>query len=105
MDIGRLGFCHRRHKTSLQSRPLLPTIVGMRLVQFILLFCFFSAPLWAAPTAQLGKNFQGLIEADDLLWDHEKERVELQGNVQIVKGEQHIKSDRAIIHMRSKQLE
>lgn len=40
-----------------------------------------------------------------MLRDHEKELIELNGNVQIVRGDQHISSQRAMIHLRSKKVE
>lgn len=45
------------------------------------------------------------LDAENSLWDNERELVELQGNVQIVRGDQHIRCDRAILYMRSQKVE
>lgn len=65
-----------------------------------LVYCSFVAA--AGPTAKI----QGLtLQANDMLRDLEKEQIELKGNVQIIKGDQHIMCDHAIIYLRSKKLE
>ncbi len=76
------------------------------LIQFslsILIGLLFLSPVaLASPKAKI----QGLtLQADELLRDLEKEQIELNGNVQIVKGDQHIMCDRAVIFLRSKKLE
>jgi LPS-assembly protein len=54
------------------------------------------------PAAKL----QGLtLQADSLERDHEREIIDLVGNVQIVRGDQHISCDHAIIYVRSKKAE
>jgi Organic solvent tolerance protein OstA len=60
----------------------------------------------ALPTIEPTAKIQGiLVNADNLYRDSEREIVDLQGNVQIVYQGQHIKADRAIIHLRSKQVD
>ena len=64
-----------------------------------------SAKAKAAPESPAAK-IQGLtLQADNLMRDHEREIIELDGNVQIVRGDQHISCQRAIIYLRSKKLE
>ncbi len=59
----------------------------------------------AAPESPAAK-IQGLtLQADNLMRDHEREIIELDGNVQIVRGDQHISCQRAVIYLRSKKLE
>lgn len=71
------------------------------LITFLHLF-FCSSFASAGPSAKI----QGLtLQANELVRDLEKEQVELTGNVQIVKGDQHIMADRAILFLRSKKLE
>lgn len=49
---------------------------------------------------------QGMLaEADNSIWDHEREVMELEGNIQIVRGDQHISCQKAVIYLRSKKLE
>lgn len=56
----------------------------------------------AEPTAKIHGI---LINADSMYRDNEKEIAELAGNIQIVFQGQHIKADRAKIHLRVRQLE
>ncbi|XGC79422.1 LPS-assembly protein LptD [Bdellovibrio bacteriovorus] len=56
----------------------------------------------AEPTAKIHGI---LINADSMYRDTEKEIAELEGNIQIVFQGQHIKADRARIHLRVRQLE
>ena len=67
----------------------------------------FAKPAQApAVTVGPAARIQGLtLQADNLMRDHEKEIVELEGNVQIVRAEQHIQCQRAIIYLRSKKIE
>lgn len=73
----------------------------------MLLFSFLSvfadSPLWAAePTTKI----QGfLINADSMYRDNELEIAELNGNVQMVFKGQHIKADKAKVHLRSRKVE
>ncbi len=45
------------------------------------------------------------LQADNLTRDHERDIVELEGHVQIVRGEQHISCHKAVIFLRSKKIE
>ncbi len=57
-------------------------------------------------TSTPGARVQGLtLQADSLVRDHEKELIELEGHVQIVRGDQHISCQRALINLRSKKIE
>lgn len=56
--------------------------------------------------AQASAKIQGLlIEADSLTRDSEKDLVELDGHVQVIKEDQHISCDQARISLRTKRLE
>ncbi|WII71130.1 LPS assembly protein LptD [Bdellovibrio sp. 22V] len=70
---------------------------------FLVVSVFAGTPLWAAePTAKIHGI---LINADSMYRDSEKELAELEGNVQIVFQGQHIRSDKARVHLRSRQVE
>ncbi|UOF01924.1 LPS-assembly protein LptD [Bdellovibrio reynosensis] len=69
---------------------------------FILLLAVGPAADAAEPTAKIHGI---LINADSMYRDTEKEMAELEGNIQIVFQGQHIKADRARIHLRVRQLE
>lgn len=72
------------------------------LLGLCLALLFWEAPLQANPLARV----QGLtLQADEMIRDHERETVELAGSVQIIRGDQHIMCDQALIHLRSKKLE
>lgn len=73
------------------------------LISILALLFTAGTPLWAAePTARIHGI---LINADSMFRDTEKELVALEGNIQIVYQGQHIKADRAQIHLRSRQVE
>ncbi|KHD87324.1 MAG: organic solvent tolerance protein [Bdellovibrio sp. ArHS] len=70
---------------------------------FLFVAVFTASPLWAAePTAKIHGI---LINADSMFRDTEKETAELEGNVQIVYQGQHIRSDKARVLLRSRQVE
>jgi LPS-assembly protein len=95
-------------------------MVQMSFFNLLQLFCCLLMPSFlSAQTSSAGKSstalatsagpvakVQGLmLQADNLMRDHEKEVIELQGNVQIVRGDQHILCQRAVIYLRSKKME
>ncbi len=71
---------------------------------FILIFLcgLLAAPAFAQPSA---KVHDMLVNADSMFRDTEKEMAELEGNIQIVFRGQHIKSDKARISLRARQVE
>lgn len=116
----------------MQSEPRIPTIVVMFFRPFVMtiLLLIFGLAFMATTSSHAqttpksrtpnqnpktilpnissgpGAKIQGLtLQADSLIRDHEREIVELEGNVQIVRGDQHIKCERALIFLRSKKLE
>ncbi len=75
-----------------RSLPILTLLIGL----------LVNTSSLAAPSAKV----QGLtMQAEELIRDQENEQVELHGKVQIVRGDQHILADHAILFLRSKKLE
>jgi LPS-assembly protein len=83
---------------------LIPVLRSFFIVISFLIFAVFSGQFVHAQ--QMSAKIQDiLVNADTFYRDSEKEIIDLQGNVQIVYKGQHIKADRALIHIRSKQVE
>ncbi|WP_255490290.1 LPS-assembly protein LptD [Bdellovibrio sp. KM01] len=59
----------------------------------------------ASPTAPAAKIQGIMLNADSMFRDNERETVELEGNVQIVYQGQHIRSDKAVVHLRTHRAE
>ncbi|MFN8848013.1 MAG: LPS-assembly protein LptD [Bdellovibrionales bacterium] len=81
----------------------MPMVQFICSVLFLLSFPFFTL---GQPSSEPQARVQGLtLQADEMLRDHERETIELSGRVQIIRGEQHIMCDHALIFLRSKKLE
>ncbi|MES3038769.1 MAG: LPS assembly protein LptD [Bdellovibrionota bacterium] len=76
--------------------------VFQRLASLTLLLLLLSGNSAMAASAKI----RGMVvNFDNLSRDSELELVNIEGNVQIVKDQEHIKCDKAVIHMRSQQVE
>ncbi len=64
--------------------------------------CVFAQ---SSPSRTQGRIRDFTINASSLFRDNEKEVVVLEGQVQIVRGDQHINADRAVIYMKSAKIE
>lgn len=73
---------------------------------FRLLLCLFATLGATASFAEPVARIQGLVlDADDFFRDTDSETIELSGNVQIVSQDRHIQADKAVIRLRSSQVE
>jgi LPS-assembly protein len=78
--------------------------VLQRLIILFIILTTLQLPLLAA--AQTTAKIQDiLIDADSMFRDSVKDTAELEGNIQIVYQGQHIRADKARVHMRAKQIE
>lgn len=77
-------------------------------MQMLLLLFFFLSSCWfsSQALAQASAKIQGLlVQADSLSRDGDKDLVELEGHVQIIRETQHISCAKARIFLRSKRVE
>ncbi len=76
-------------------------------IKFLFLFLIFLAsPRTFGQEKSPSAKVQGLLlNADNIFRDTDKDLIELQGSVQIIYQTQHIKSDKAIIYLRTKRAE
>ncbi|WP_413581459.1 LPS-assembly protein LptD [Bdellovibrio sp. HCB288] len=73
---------------------------------FLSLFLSFATYSAAQSVETPAAKIQGImLNADSMFRDNEKETVELEGNVQIVYQGQHIKADKATVHLRTHRAE
>ncbi|WP_413561463.1 LPS-assembly protein LptD [Bdellovibrio sp. HCB209] len=73
---------------------------------FLSLVLSFATSSVASAADTPAAKIQGiLLNADSMFRDNEKETVELEGNVQIVYQGQHIKADKATVHLRTHRAE
>lgn len=87
--------------------PPYHSLVHLRLfILFLSLFLSFVTSSAAFAVDTPAAKIQGiLLNADSMFRDNEHETVELEGNVQIVYQGQHIKADKATVHLRTHRAE